>query len=300
VVQADEEQRQAQVEAARRADEGRRRQAEAGAARRAEEERRRQAEVEAEAARQAEAERRRQAEVEAARQAEAERRRQAEVEATRRAEAERRRQAEVEAARQAEAEAARAQASPPLQIARPAEPAPAGPPLPTLSAQELARIRTQAEQRLFSSGLLRVSSDDRWGVALEIGSSGVVVLSGVLRDIALYHEAIRLVREVPGVQDVKAAGVQVSEIGTVSTAQSDSARIRAEIQQRLRSRGLLRESPADRWGVTVEVGAGGEVTLVGVVRDAGLPGEVVRLVQGVPGVRQVQQDIRVVAGAGRL
>jgi osmotically-inducible protein OsmY len=99
---------------------------------------------------------------------------------------------------------------------------------------------------------------------------------------------------------VKAAGVRVSEIGTVSTAQSDSARIRAEIQQRLRSRGLLRESPADRWGVTVEVGAGGEVTLVGVVRDAGLQGEAVRLVQGVPGVRQVKQDIRVVEGAGRL
>jgi osmotically-inducible protein OsmY len=144
-----------------------------------------------------------------------------------------------------------------------------------------------------------VSSADRWGVTLEIGGSGVVALSGVLRDMPLYHEAIRIVREVPGVQDVRAAGVRVPGVGAESMAQGDSTRIRAEIQQRLRSRGLLRESPADRWGVTVEVSAEGEVTLVGLVRDAGLQGEVVRLVQGVPGVRRVKQDIRVAQGAGR-
>jgi osmotically-inducible protein OsmY len=284
--------RRAEAEAAaRRAEEERRQRVEAeAAARRAEEERRRL--VEAEAARRAEEERR-QAEAEAAaRRAEEERRQRAEAEAAaRRAEEERRRQAAAAAARQADA--ARAQASPPAQVARPAEPAPA------LSAQELARIRTEAEQRLLGRGLLRVSSADRWGVTLDIGGSGVVALSGVLRDMPLYHEAIRIVREVPGVQDVRAAGVRVPGVGAEALAQGDSARIRAEIQQRLRSRGLLRESPADRWGVTVEVGADGEVTLVGLVRDAGLQGEAVRLVQGVPGVRRVKQDIRVAQGAGR-
>jgi osmotically-inducible protein OsmY len=171
--------------------------------------------------------------------------------------------------------------------------------VPALSAPEQARIRAQAEQRLLGRGLLRVSSADRWGVTLEIGPGGVVTLSGVLRDTALYHEAIRIVREVPGVRDVAANGVRVAGGGAATTPQGDSARIRAEIQQRLRSRGLLRESPADRWGVTVEVGAEGDVALAGIVRDVGLQGEAVRLVQGVPGVRQVKQDIRVAEGAGK-
>lgn len=283
--------RPADVEAGRRAEE-QRRQAEVEAARRAEEERR----VE---------EQRRQAEVEAARRAEEEQRRQAEIEATRRAEEERRRQAENEAIaaarRQAEAEAARARAlaAPPVQTARPAEAAPARPAVPALSAAELIRVRAQVEQKLLGRGLLRVSGSDRWGVMAEIGPTGEVALSGTLRDMSLYREAVRLVREVPGVRDVKTTGVRVSDIGGVSAAQSDSAGLRAEIQARLRARGLLRESAGDRWGVTVEVGANGEVTLGGVVRDAALQGEAIRLVLGVPGVQHLKQDIRVMEEAGR-
>jgi TolA protein len=281
--------RQLEAEAARRSEE-QRRQAEVEAARRREEQRR-QAEVEA--ARRTEEEQRRQAEAEATRRAEEEQRRQAEVEATRRAEAERRRQAEAETARraeeiaaarrQAEAEAARVRAQ-------------AAPALPALSAQEMARIRAQAEQKLMGRGLLRVSASDRWGVMVDVGSTGDVALSGTLRDLPLYQEAIRLVREVPGVHDVKAAGIRVAEAPGSSAVQNDSAGIRAEIQTRLRSRGLLRESVTDRWGVTVEVAAGGDVTLGGVVRDAGLQGEAIRLAQGVPGVQRVKQDIRVMDG----
>src|SRR5262245_475392 len=285
-----EGERSRQVEAARRAD-GQRRQAELEAARRNEEQRR---QAEAEAAGLAEEERRRQADAEVARRAEEEQRRQAESEVTRRAEevAAARRQAEAEAAR------ARAQAAPPVQVARPAE-APARPSVPALSAVEVARIRTQAEQKLTGRGLLRVSSSDRWGVMVDVGSTGEVALSGTLRDLTMYQEAIRLVREVPGVPDVKATGVVVSEAPGVSAVQYDSAGIRAEIQARLRTRGLLRESATDRWGVTVEVGVGGDVTLGGVVRDVGLQGEAIRLVQGVPGVQQVKQDIRVMEGVGR-
>jgi serine/threonine protein kinase/osmotically-inducible protein OsmY len=285
--------RRAELEASRQAEEARRvlaelratRQAELEATRRVDEERRRQAEMEA--SRRAEEERRYQAELEASRRAEDERRRQAELETARRAEDERRRQAEMEATRRAEEARARAEAA--RQIARPVESAPGR---PALSATDVTRIRTAAEQKLQSRGLFRVSTADRWGVALEVGSTGEVTLSGTLRDMDLYNDAVRLVREVPGVQTVRATNVRVADTTAATPVPGESARIRTEIQQRLRSRGLLRESSADRWGVTVEVGSGGDVTLVGLVRDAGLQAEAVRLAQGVQGVQQVKQEIR--------
>ena len=201
--------------------------------------------------------------------------------------------AQVQAARpEAEPMRARPEASPPLVIARPAELAPVAPQIPLLTAQQVSRIQTQAEQKLLTRGLLRVSSADRWGVTLQMASSGEATLSGVLRDMALYAEAIRLVREVPGVQDVR-GNVEVSEVGAASTGQLDSAGIQAEIQQRLRRRGLLRESSADRWGVTVEVSAEGDVTLVGAVRDREMQREAVRRAREVAKVRQVKTDIRV-------
>ena len=137
-----------------------------------------------------------------------------------------------------------------------------------------------------------MSSADRWGVTLETAPSGEVVLAGVLRDLALYDEAVRLVREVPGVKAVR-GNVEVSDVGTASIVQNDAARIRAEIQQKLRSRGLLRESTADRWGVTVEVNPDGDVMLVGAVRDAEMSSEAVSRAQEVPRVRHVKQDIKV-------
>src|SRR5262245_3341259 len=82
--------------------------------------------------------------------------------------------------------------------------APAVPRVATaLAAPQIARIQAQAEQKLRHRGLLRVSSADRWGVTLETAPSGEVVLAGVLRDLALYDEAVRLVREVPGVKAVR-------------------------------------------------------------------------------------------------
>src|SRR5262245_6730811 len=299
----EERRRRTQAAAAQRAEDERRRQAEAAAAaQRAEEERRRQTQVAA--AQRAEDERRRKAEAAAAQRADEERRRQTQVVAAQPAEDERRRQAQVvpaqradeEQRRQTAADATRRQAvaetaSTP-QTSRPAEVALATPQKSTLSAEDLSRIRTQAEQRLLSRGLLRVSSDDRWGVGVDVGSGGVVTLTGALRDMGLQGEAVRLVREVPGVQDVK-ADVRVADAASVTIVRNDSARLRTEVEQALRKRGLLRESSADRWGVTVEVGAAGEVKLMGVVRDSGLQGEAIRLVEAVPGVRNVKQDIRV-------
>jgi len=173
----------------------------------------------------------------------------------------------------------------PPPVARPAEPAPR---LPALSAQEVARIQSQAEQRLRSRGLFRESGADRWGVVLDIGPLGNVTLSGLLRDMALYDEAFRLVREVPGVRGVT-GDVRVAE----HSAPGEPVGAREQIQQKLRSRGLLRESSADRWGVTVEVSAAGDIKLAGALRDAGQQREAIRLAQEVAGVRPVTDEISV-------
>ena len=162
----------------------------------------------------------------------------------------------------------------------------------SLSAQQISRIQTEAEQKLQHRGLLRVSAADRWGVTLETAPTGEVTLSGVLRDMVLYADAIRLVREVPGVREVRGS-VKVADAGTVSVAQSESARLQIEIQQRLRSGGLLRESASDRWGVLVEISPDGGVMLVGAVRDAAMYREVIRRAQEVSNVRPVKHDISV-------
>ena len=137
-----------------------------------------------------------------------------------------------------------------------------------------------------------MSAADRWGVTLETAPTGEVTLSGVLRDMVLYADAIRLVREVPGVREVRGS-IQVADAGTVSVAQSESARLQIEIQRRLRSGGLLRESASDRWGVLVEVSPEGDVTLVGAVRDVEMYRETIRRAQEVSNVRKVKQNISV-------
>ena len=133
-----------------------------------------------------------------------------------------------------------------------------------------------------------MSAAGRWAVTLETAPTGEVRLSGVLRDMVLYADAIRLVREVPGVREVRGI-VQVADAGTVSVAQSESARLQIEIQQRLRSGGLLRESASDRWGVLVEVSPERDVTLVGAVRDVQMYREAIRRAQEVSNVRLVKQ-----------
>jgi len=194
----------------------------------------------------------------------------------------------IQAAREERAGAESAGSSLPVDTRQP----PVGPRVIQLSSQQISRIQAHAEQKLRRRGLLRVSAADRWGVTLDTAPNGEVTLAGVLRDMALYEEAVRLVREVPEVKAVRGT-VEVSDVGTVPIVHSDSARIQVEIQQKLRSRGLLRESEADRWGVTVEVNSEGDVMLVGAVRDAEMYSEAVRRAREVTRMRQVRQDIKV-------
>ena len=50
---------------------------------------------------------------------------------------------------------------------------------------------------------MKVSEADRWGVTVDSGSGGVVVLRGTLRDQKLRDDAVRVVRDIPGVSDVR-------------------------------------------------------------------------------------------------
>jgi osmotically-inducible protein OsmY len=65
------------------------------------------------------------------------------------------------------------------------------------------------------------------------------------------------------------------------------------VEEKLRSRGLLRQGGADRWGVVVQIGGDGIVTLTGVLQDADQRNETVRLAAEVPGVTGVRQQINV-------
>jgi hypothetical protein len=88
--------------------------------------------------------------------------------------------------------------------------------------------------------------------------------------------------------------VEVPAVRTV-VGTDDAARIRLEIQQTLRNRGLLRENAADRWGVAVDVSPSGDVMLEGAVRDVALSQEAVRRAQDVAKTRHVTHNIRVIA-----
>ena len=138
-----------------------------------------------------------------------------------------------------------------------------------LTAQDIARILSQAEERLRSRGLLRESSADRWGVTLDVSSLGHVTLSGLLRDKMLFEEAARLVREVPGVQGVT-GNVTIAE----NSAPGEPGGVREQIQQKLQSRGLLREQRrplgCHRGGQRA-----GDIKLAGALRDVGLRREAI-------------------------
>lgn len=74
-------------------------------------------------------------------------------------------------------------------------------------------------------------------------------------------------------------------------APSDPARVRALVEQKLRDGGLLRERGSDGMGVTVEIAPDRVVTLTGVLRDREQRERTVRLVEAVPGVKQVRPNI---------
>jgi serine/threonine protein kinase/osmotically-inducible protein OsmY len=164
------------------------------------------------------------------------------------------------------------------------------PPAPSVPPVDVARIRSAVEQRLTSRGLLKTSPDDRWGVTVDVGSDGTVRLAGVVRDLNLQNEAVRLTREAPG---VRAVTTNIAIPGIDAVLQHDLIRTRSLLEQRLRNRGLLKESPADRWGVSVDVGANGVVTLSGTLRDQGLQNDAVRVSREVPGVTDVRQNISI-------
>jgi hypothetical protein len=78
-----------------------------------------------------------------------------------------------------------------------------------------------------------------------------------------------------------------------SAARPDPVGMKALVEQKLRARGLLKQSNADRWGVIVDITTGGVVTLTGVLRNNDERNETVRLAGEVPGVSEVKPRINV-------
>jgi hypothetical protein len=125
----------------------------------------------------------------------------------------------------------------------------------------------------------------------QVGSHAVTVVT-----TADHREAIAAVPRPESAARIPSEterSVEVPAARTVVGA-DDGARVRLEIQQTLRSRGLLRENAADRWGVTVEVSPSGDVMLEGAVRDVALSHEAVRRAQDVAKARHVTHNIRVI------
>jgi osmotically-inducible protein OsmY len=73
----------------------------------------------------------------------------------------------------------------------------------------------------------------------------------------------------------------------------DPAAAKGMVEQKLRGRGLLKQSAGNQWGVTVEITSGGVVTLTGVLQNNEQRNETVRLAADVPGVTEVKQRINV-------
>ena len=68
--------------------------------------------------------------------------------------------------------------------------------------------------------------------------------------------------------------------------------IKAQVEQQLRGRGLLKQGSAP-WGVSVDVAPTGAVTLTGIVQSGAQKSESVRLASQVPGVTEVRPQINV-------
>ena len=80
---------------------------------------------------------------------------------------------------------------------------------------------------------------------------------------------------------------------TAPVAALDPSAAKGLVEQKLRSRGLLKENRNAQWGVTVDVTDGGVVTLTGVLQTNDQRNDTVRLAAEVPGVTDVKQRINV-------
>jgi len=69
------------------------------------------------------------------------------------------------------------------------------------------------------------------------------------------------------------------------------SQIRTEVEQKLRSAGLLKDAGVEGLGVTVDINSDRVVTITGVLRDEEQRREAVRLAREVQGVSDVKQKI---------
>ena len=97
----------------------------------------------------------------------------------------------------------------------------------------------------------------------------------------------------PAEEPKRAPDMPVQRVNPGPVARVDPAATKATVEQTLREYGLLKQSGADRWGVSVEITGAGVVTLTGVLRNDQQRSDTVRLAGAVPGVSEVRQRINV-------
>jgi osmotically-inducible protein OsmY len=114
-------------------------------------------------------------------------------------------------------------------------------------------------------------------------------------------EAARLAEEARGARALAEQRRQAEQVvpkppparNTTPVAALDPTAAKGQVEQKLRSRGLLKEGRNAQWGVTVDVTDGGVVTLTGVLQTNEQRNDTVRLAGEVPGITDVKQRINV-------
>ncbi len=105
------------------------------------------------------------------------------------------------------------------------------------------------------------------------------------RRATLLEEQIRQLKPPPGVVP--------GPVPAVDRASRDLFAIKTQVEQKLRTRNLLKQGGAGALGVSVDVAPTGAVTLTGIVQSRDQRAETIRLASEVPGVSEVRPNINV-------
>jgi serine/threonine-protein kinase len=148
------------------------------------------------------------------------------------------------------------------------------------------RVRAGVQARLREEGLT--------GVTAVVTAQGVVTLVGAVSAREEADKAVRVARGAPDVKQV-VTRIEVREPPPPPPARppARTGDIRQGVEERLRREDLLKRTPSDRLGLTVEVSDEAVVTLVGALATPAAVARAVQMAGAVSDVKQVVQRIEV-------